>query len=94
MTAEFTNGAYEPGTYTKGDVTRVAKSASEAVDLVWKGFVRQAEKSEEPSNEVEGGEKANEPGDPGPTTLDLAESDAPEPKRGPGRPRKTTGGDQ
>ena len=90
MTAEFKNGAYEPGVYVKGDVARRANTPSEAAKYVWDGFVRQADeapaKSEEAPFESEGGEKASEPGDPGPTTSDLAE------KRGPGRPHKPAGG--
>lgn len=43
--SEFANGAYEPGTYTKGDQTRVANTKAEAVQAVFDGFVRQADEA-------------------------------------------------
>lgn len=97
MTAEFKNGAYEPGVYVKGDVARRANTPSEAAKYVWDGFVRQADEAPAKS-ETEGGEKANEPGDPGPTTQALAEPEAPSDKLPEGdkpsapRTRKPSGG--
>lgn len=79
--AEFTNGAYEPGTYTKGDRAVVAKTPAEAVKLVWNGFVRQADSEPE---EAEGAPAA----DTVVGTEKVVGESAPEAKRGPGRPRK------
>lgn len=88
--AEFKNGAYEPGTYAKGDDTRVARTPSEAVDLVWKGFVRQDDsKPEAPSEETEKSETPAEPeGENVDTPVDPAPAEPVAEKRGPGRPRK------
>lgn len=85
--AEFTNGAYEPGTYTKGDRAVVAKTPAEAVKLVWNGFVRQADS--EP--EAEKSEEA--PATDVVVEADSAPAETAE-KRGPGRPRKPVEGDK
>lgn len=93
MTAEFKNGAYEPGVYVKGDVARRANTPSEAAKYVWDGFVRQADAA--PANESEKpdeGEKAEGESVEAPSDKVVAES-APE-KRGPGRPRKPVEGDK
>lgn len=100
MTAEFKNGAYEPGVYVKGDVARRASTPSEAAKYVWDGFVRQADaapakesaKESEKAEEGEEGEKVEGESVEAPSDKLVAES-APE-KRGPGRPRKPVEGDK
>ena len=77
--AESENGAYKPGTYVKGDAKRAARTPAEAVDLVWKGFVR------EPDSKPEAPVAEEAPAETG--TPEVAEPTA-EAKRGPGRPRK------
>lgn len=40
LMSEGSKGAYEPGTYSKGESVRVAETPSDAVDLVWNGYSR------------------------------------------------------
>lgn len=40
---------YEPGTYVKGDVEKVAKTASQAVALTFDGYQRKADAEEAPA---------------------------------------------
>lgn len=93
MTAEFKNGAYEPGVYVKGDVARRASTPSEAAKYVWDGFVRQADAAPaKESEKADEGEKVEGESVEAPSDKVVAES-APE-KRGPGRPRKPVEGDK
>lgn len=95
MTAEFKNGAYEPGVYVKGQVARRAETPSEAAKFVWDGFVRQADEApeSEKSEEGENVETPSESDTPAEAVDKVVAESAPE-KRGPGRPRKPVEGDK
>lgn len=83
MTAEFKNGAYEPGVYVKGDVARRANTPSEAAKYVWDGFVRQADEAPASEESAES-ESVEAPSDK------LPEAEAPKPSEP--RTRKPAGG--
>ena len=46
MAEEFSNAPYEPGTYVKGDQTRVADTTADAVQAVFDGFSRQTSEAD------------------------------------------------